>query len=143
MKLLFAKKEKITVSQAKRKAWKTFSEYIRTRDCLKTTGKRFVGLCVTCGRGYGFKELQAGHWLPGRHSSVLFNERNAHAQCYSCNVMLKSNPIKYFHFMEKTYTKEEMHGLELLDAIPKQFKVPELVATQKYYQEKLNNLIKE
>ena len=28
--------------------WPLFSKYIRTRDCLRTTGCASFGLCITC-----------------------------------------------------------------------------------------------
>lgn len=94
----------------KSKAWTVFSLYIRTRGSVNG-----YNWCCTCGRKYPIKKLQAGHWIPGRHLSVLFDPRNCHPQCYWCNMQLKGNPIKYHHFMEKTYGKKVMDELEALD----------------------------
>lgn len=77
-------------AKAKEAAWKAFSLYVRTRD------KR----CVTCLTG---KADQAGHFIDGRHNSVLFSEKGVHGQCYHCNVGLKGNKLEYFLFMERTY----------------------------------------
>lgn len=62
-----------------------FSKYIRTRDCLATTGRADKGRCVTCGRVFDFKELQAGHAIGGRNNSILFDEELVNAQCRGCN----------------------------------------------------------
>lgn len=99
------------LSTHKDKAWTAFSIYIRTRDCLKTTGHADEGKCVTCGRSYTFKQLQAGHWIPGRNNAVLFSEEGVHAQCNFCNGHKKGNPIEYWKFMEVTYGRELMDRL--------------------------------
>ena len=65
------------------------------RDCLRTTGCTSWGLCITCGKRYHIKLLQAGHFIPGRHNANLFSERGTHAQCYNCNINLKGNSLEY------------------------------------------------
>ena len=117
----------MTLSSEKKKTWKVFSEYIRLRDCLETTGREDMGKCCTCGRVYPFKKLQAGRWLPGRHSSVLFDEQNCHAQCYECNIEMKGNPVRYCHFMEEKYGLEVMATLKQIDSRPEKFKSFELI----------------
>jgi hypothetical protein len=73
-----------------------------------------------------YQELQAGHFIPGRHNSVIYDERNVHPQCYACNVMMHSNPIKYFRFMQQTYGDEVIEELERIDRQMKQFTPAEL-----------------
>ena len=110
--------KKITITSAKIKANKAFSKYIRTRDALKTTGDISRLLCITCDKCYpafGNPCAQAGHFIQGRHSATLYDERNAHGQCYNCNVTLKSNPLKYYRKMEKMYGEEVIKELEELD----------------------------
>ncbi len=108
----------VTLKNTKEKAWKAFSIYIRTRDALQTTGTKTNCLCVTCQRNYPLNKiggLQAGHFIPGRHPSVLFDERNCHSQCYGCNVMKKGNMVKYYKYMLKTYGQKVIDELEELD----------------------------
>jgi hypothetical protein len=110
--------KEIKIKPAKKKAWDAFSIYIRTRDALKTTGTIDYCLCVTCGRRYPVHQvggLQAGHFIQGRHPSVLFDERNCHAQCYGCNVMKKGNMVKYYKFMLSEYGQAVIDELELMD----------------------------
>jgi hypothetical protein len=116
----------------KKKVWAIFSTYIR----LKYANHGYVH-CVTCGKGDHYKAMQAGHWIPGRHNAVLFDERNVHPQCYHCNIGLKGNPIVYYHFMERTYGKKVMKELEQKDKEIKQFKLYELEALYDIYKEKL------
>ena len=126
----------------KKFAWEAFSTYIRFRDCLLTTGKPEKGKFCTCGKEIEFEYLQAGHWLPRRHNSVLFDERNCHAQCFSCNIGKKGNPVKYFHFMEKKYGREVMEELERLDTEPKQFKEYEMIELKKTFERMTRDLRK-
>ena len=83
--------------------WPVFSRYIRTRDCLATTGTVTHGKCVTCGRTLAFKKLQAGHFIPGRTDAMLFDEDQVHAQCYRCNCKLQGMWHKYFLFMRAKF----------------------------------------
>ena len=71
--------------RAKDRAWRYFSTYIRTRDCLKTTGSPTEGICVTCNRRFPFSQLQAGHAIGGRNNAILFDEELVNAQCKGCN----------------------------------------------------------
>lgn len=66
-------------NKAKADAWSEFSRFIRVRDCLETTGLAFVGVCITCGRRFHIRYLQAGHCLPGRSNAKLFDEKLVHA----------------------------------------------------------------
>ena len=75
----------------KKKAWKMFSAYIRTRDCLKTTGTKEYGICYTCGKRLPYKETQAGHCISGRGNYVLLNEELVRIQGYSCNIGKSGN----------------------------------------------------
>lgn len=124
-----AVKKTLTRTKAKERAWKAFSLYIRTRDYKRG--------CVTCKRKYPIKQLQAGHWIPGRHASVLFDERNCHAQCYGCNVMKKGNPILYYHYMEKRYGKKIMEELEELDKEDVHYKVSDYLEIEQFYKSKI------
>lgn len=84
--------------------------------------------------------MQAGHFIPGRHNSILFDERNVHAQCYGCNVMKQGNSIKYFRFMQQQYGDAVIEELERLDRENKQFTIPELETLYEAIKEKLKKL---
>ena len=85
------RKKKTSNKRWKDKAWKIFSAYIRTRDCLKTTGTTDEGICYTCGKKLPFKQLQCGHCISGRGNYILLNEDCVKAQCMGCNVFNKGN----------------------------------------------------
>ena len=125
------------ITGQKKKLWPVFSRYIRMRDCVEATGTITRGKCCTCGRSYPIGKLQAGHFIPGRADSILFEPRCVHAQCYRCNVIRSGEWVKYFRFMEKK------HGLsfiyELMDASERKCEItPEWIAhSMTYYVEKV------
>lgn len=85
--------KKISLSKAKKNAWTQFSKYIRLRDSLKTVGNITQCKCITCGRIYptfGKGCIQAGHFIPGRHNVVLFNEEIIFGQCLTKHSFLKT-----------------------------------------------------
>jgi hypothetical protein len=85
------------------RAWRAFSTYVRTRDCLEATGTTTSGVCVTCGRAYPYKDLQAGHFVSGRHDSVLFSEKGCHTQCKKCNLYRSGEWTAYYFWMIHRY----------------------------------------
>lgn len=129
--------KKETVSKWKKKVWPVFSEYIRKRDCLKTTGCTSFGLCVTCDKKYHFKLLQAGHFIPGRHNANLFSEKGVHAQCYNCNVNLRGNTLEYRRRINKMYGEGYDEILEKEDQATKKFTVQDLKLLHEYYKQKI------
>jgi len=131
---------KVTVSSMKKKVWKVFSEYIRKRDCLKTTGCSSFGLCITCGKRYHYKLLQAGHFISGRHNNNLFSERGVHAQCYNCNINLKGNTLEYRRKIIELYGEGVDEELEVEEGITRKFTVLGLEELLKYYKEQIERL---
>lgn len=96
--------------KAKEKAWNIFSQYIRLRDAIKTTGTKTHCKCCTCNKIYpafGIGCLQAGHYIPGRRESNLFDEIGCHGQCYNCNHTLKGNWVPYQKFIIEKYGQIE------------------------------------
>jgi len=87
---------------AKGKAWKAFSDYIRLRDCLKTTGSPAVCICVTCKKPTPYARIQAGHAIAGRNNSILLHPDIVHGQCSGCNGF-GGNYASYSIWMIKEY----------------------------------------
>ncbi len=134
-------KKKKTLTSLKKKVWEVFSPYIRTRDCLKTTGCASFGLCITCGKRYHFKLLQAGHLIPGRHNANLFNERGCHAQCYNCNINLRGNTLEYRRKVIEMYGEGADEEIEEHARQYKKFTIIDLEELVLYYKEKLKEVI--
>lgn len=114
--------KKKSISQLKKEAWRLVSLFIRQRGA----DSRGFNTCVTCGVRKHYKELQAGHFIGGRHNAILFEPRAIHPQCYSCNVMKHGDQINYFRFMQRTYGDKVIEELEKLNRTTKQFTTNEL-----------------
>ena len=124
-----AKKLKKTVTWWKKKVWKVFSEYIRLRDALNTTGSPHTLRCCSCGKPYpafGVGCAQAGHFIPGRHNSILFSEHCVHGQCYNCNINLYGNTLEYRRRIIEMYGDGYDEVLEQEDRRIKKFTRQEL-----------------
>jgi len=134
------KRKDTTITTLKKRLWKIFSIYIRMRDCLETTGTVDHGLCCTCKQDYPIGKLQAGHFIPGREDSILFDPACVHAQCYRCNVQRSGEWVKYFRFMEKKYDREFIFNL--MEKSEAKCKItPEWIeTTAAYYLEKIEEM---
>ena len=130
-------------AKLKKEVWELFSKYIRARDCLETTGCASFGLCITCGKRYHFKLLQAGHFIPGRHNANLFSKKGTHAQCYNCNINLRGNTLEYRRQIIKLYGQGYDEILEAEARQIKKFSVAELTEMKEYYTQKVKELLKE
>lgn len=125
-----------SVSSVKKKVWKVFSDYIRLRDCLNTTGLPDYGACITCGKLVPKKLLQAGHFIPGRHNANLFSEEGTHAQCYNCNINLKGNTLEYRRKIIELYGEGYDEVLEAQARKTVKFTIPDLEAKLAEYKGK-------
>lgn len=121
----------------KNKAWKAFSEYIR-RKHANLDG--FVE-CVTCGERKHWKEVDAGHFVPGRNNTVLYDERLVHPQCKSCN-RNHGEQFKYAQFLksEYGYTDEQIEGFLSLKNVTKRMTASEHREVFELYREQLKDV---
>lgn len=131
-------KKKWSIAYLRNKVvWPIFSKFIR----LKYADWRGYCTCVTCGKVQSWKEMQAGHFIPGRMNSILFEERGVHPQCYLCNGPLKGNPRKYEAFMKEKYGQEVIDELDKLSNEMRQFKHEELVDMWNHYKDQVKILL--
>lgn len=133
-------KKKTPRQKAKEAAWKAFSNYIRTRDCIRFSGDIHEGYCVTCWRTYPFKELQAGHFIDGRGNSVLFDERIVYTQCFGCNIKKKGNYVEYFVFMEREWGRKKIDEFRDLKAEVKPYKEHDFRELEEEFKRKTKEL---
>lgn len=106
------------LTKAKDKAWKAFRLYRVTRPEFMVGN---LSKCVTCGalRPVGERGgIQGGHFIPGHHNAVIFEEHNVHPQCDYCNRILGSNGPMYYQFMLKRYGQSEIDRLLSLENGP-------------------------
>ena len=130
-----------TLKKQKASTWSAFSTYIRLRDAYayyKTHPMANFGdcACCTCGRVYPYKKLQAGHFIPGRTNSILFDERGVYAQCYGCNCGKQGNGVEFFRFMQKVQGESVIDELRALRNQTRKYTVDELEEMEATYKER-------
>jgi len=116
----------------KEKAWKLFSQYIRR----KYSNEDGTCTCFTCDKIFpSYKDLQAGHAIPGRKNYVLFLEEVCRPQCPRCNLHygLKGN---YQEFIPKLV---ELYGLDQYQEWVRESKKP-LKRTKGDYEQLIDEL---
>lgn len=69
------------------RAEKVFNARIRKRDAKSDGTFR----CISCSKWHSAKEMDAGHFISKKQSSVRFNELNVWGQCHECNRMKDGN----------------------------------------------------
>ena len=128
-------------NKVKQKAWDAFSKYIRTKECLETTGVDFVGVCFTCGRRFHINALDAGHFVSGRRNAILFDERNVHIQCrHWCNLTNHGQHKIYRQKMIERYGVDVVEELERNKKKVIQNKDMDFEGIEKTYKQKLEEL---
>ncbi len=136
-------KRRPTQKAAKAKAWKAFSIFIRTRDCLLTAGEPDNGSCYTCNFRYSFKSLQAGHFVPNRSGENLWDERGVHAQCYRCNGPRKGNWPAYLKRMLAEYGQTVVDELMAKAHVPTRLKAVDYLDMAELYKQRTAELLKD
>lgn len=126
--------------KAKKDLCRIFSAYVRMRDCLEATGTLDNGICCTCGKSYPIKKLQAGHFIPGRMDSILFEPTCVHAQCYRCNMRRQGEWVKYYRFMQKKYGQAQIDRLMELSEQTRVIDEVWVASTAIYYLTKIDDL---
>ena len=78
-----------------------FSKYVR----LKNADHKGYCTCITCGKTYHYKDIDAGHFVSRRHLIVRFDELNVHPQCRRCNRFLNGLQYEYGKAIDMLYGK--------------------------------------
>jgi len=129
-----------SISSLDKKLWTEFSKFIRTRDCLKTTGVPDEGICITCEQRVPFKKLQAGHFIPRQYKTTRYDEKNNHAQCFACNMFMGGNVAIYGEKIKDLYGEEERQ--RLIASQYSDMKGGYIKKTLEWYKEKKEEYIK-
>ena len=80
-----------TIPKLTAKAQKIFNKYIRERD-----SENGYFTCISCGRTLPIEQMNAGHYIPQKNSSMLrFNEYNVNGECISDNGFNEFHLINY------------------------------------------------
>jgi len=108
-------------TDAQRSADLSFSVYIRTRDCIRTTETREYGRCFTCMKAYPFRDLEPGHFVKRSCKVLRYDEHNVHAQCVGCNQFKSGNDKVYRAQLVKLYGEKTVQNMR-----SKRFKSPKM-----------------
>lgn len=127
---------------AKDKAWSSFSAFIRTRDCLRTSGTLESGVCISCKEEIPYKGSQAGHFLAGRKNAILLDEDLVHLQCYRCNIGLSGNYVEYFVAMEELYTRADIDALRFRKGQSKKMRLDDWQEEKTHWDSRKEELIR-
>jgi hypothetical protein len=114
----------------KKTLWDWFSKYIRLKAVYNNEG---MVKCVTCGKSFHWKNVQAGHFVHGTSSMSWLDERNVHPQCVHCNKHKHGNTVKYASFIIKTYGHKTVDELLKLNGIVRKWKVGQRKELSDYY----------
>lgn len=135
------KVKKTSVAKAKKKAWVAFSLWVRVKDA---DSEGYVK-CVTCSVKRPYKDMQAGHFIPGRNNAVLFSEDGVHPQDYQCNVGKKGNWPAYYEYMLRMYGQEVIDELLKQSNETRKYTLEDYIELEKHYkalvEEVLNGLV--
>jgi hypothetical protein len=78
------------------------SEYTRLREC----DDHGYCVCVTCQKKLHWYDMQEWHYRTRGHYALRYDDRNTHAQCYTCNCVLNWNYRNYHISMLTIYGPE-------------------------------------
>ncbi len=125
--------KKLTRSKIVKKLDAVFSQYIR----LSNTDKHGYCTCVTCGKKYFWKQIQAGHFMSRKHYSTRWLEDNVKPQCYGCNVMQQGQQYKFSKYLGNNLSEELYNkSKEVI-----KFTTDELQDKITYYSEQIKNFL--
>lgn len=116
-----------------KEADEVFSEYVRRRD-IKLHDRIY---CFICGVAVPWRQSHCGHCIDRDQMPVRYDEMNAHAICFSCNVMDDNHRIKYELAMLNKYGTDQVEALELKSRSLQKFMRHELVELIEQYKIKL------
>lgn len=128
------------LSTLHKKLWRTFSEFIRLRDCITTMGKTDQGMCITCGSIKPFHLLDAGHFIGRRHMATRYDPRNVAAQCKGCNGYRSGEQYIFGQKLVEKYGTEMIEELFALKYQTRKFKNFELEELIDHYTKEIRGL---
>jgi len=115
-----------------------FQKLVRLR-ALEQDGKL---TCVSCGkRDFPGKGFDSGHWIGRSAASVIFDSRNVHPQCVSCN-QYGAGPVKanYDAWMRENIGQEAMDELIRLSKQTKEWTREELAELRQTFLDEIRQI---
>lgn len=127
--------KKLKLSTVKKKAWTTFSRYIRTK--YSNDG---MCECFTCGCVKPIKEMQAGHGVSGRTNGVLFLEEVVRPQCMACNVFKGGMYEVFIPKLIDLYGRDGYQEFVVLKNTAVKFTIPELLEMEAGWKAQIDDI---
>lgn len=84
--------------------------------------------------------MDCGHWIRRGYLGVRYDERNAHAQCVTCNQFKSGNLEEYDRFILNKYGMEVFDELMELSNIEIKWMQFEIDDLKKVYKKKIKDL---
>jgi len=138
------------------KAYDTaFSQYIKTRDCLMTSGSTRYGFCITCGGSCSRVYDESidpkrcgtnGHYIARANMFLRYDLRNNNLQCRYCNDFLQNAGwVKeaYREALDKKWGAGTAQLLEDSRFIMTKLSRTEMEEKTEYYKEEIAILFKQ
>lgn len=113
-----------------------FSTFIRLRD----SNDKWIVICPLCWTRLPRKQSQNMHFVSRGVMKHRYDEKNCHAWCMRCNVILNGNYIAYTRRMQKMYGISYVDRL-IADKWPYKIPTPMLVEMIHHYQAKVDKLL--
>jgi hypothetical protein len=114
----------------------TFSKYIRAKEA----DRHGYCTCVTCGKRFHWKELDAGHYANRDHKATRYEEKNVHPQCECCNRFHSGEIARYAAYLVKRYGDGIVEELDQQSREYKKFTLSELKAMVKEWRTEIEKM---
>jgi len=131
------KKKKKTRSHYIKELDNIFSQYIRLRD----SDSMWIVRCPLCWTRIHRKKAQNMHFISRWVLKYRFDEKNCHAWCMRCNVILNWNYIQYTMRMLKKYWEKVVNEM-INDKSLYELPTPRIIEMIEYYTQKRDYLLK-
>jgi len=127
------------LSAAKATCDEWFSKYIRLRDANHNGLCR----CITCSTVKHWSDMDCGHFQSRRFTATRWEEKNAHAQCQSCNNYGSGEQYRHGIEIDSLYGAGTAQELEEMARLLHKWNKDEVMAMARYYKQECEQLIKE
>lgn len=125
---------------SKRQQINTTAKDLQKLVRLRSANKDGFCQCVSCGKRVHWKAMNGGHFIAGRNSGVVLDERNVHAQCVHCNKWLSGNQAAYLEYMLNRYGQKVVDELRRLNYEGRDWTLDELVELRESYLDEIKEL---
>ncbi len=122
---------------AKARLWKVFSEYVRRRD----SDWRGYAPCISCGKVFQWKEMDAGHFIGRENTQVFVHEQNVNAQCKYCNNYKAGRQYETGKGIDVKYGEGTADNILMLSKTRTTYSLEDFWMLEKIYKEKVKKLI--